>query len=240
MLISRRIGSWFVLGAILTNLELDYDPQENSTFCGTCTRCLDACPTDAFPEPGVLDARRCISYLTIEQRTNAIPETLRSAMGDWMFGCDVCQDVCPWNRFAPDETIDEFRAMERRVHVDGRTLLRMSSEQFDGEFRNTPLSRPGRAGLLRNIAIVLGNLKDLTAEPELTTALDDSEPLIRGAAAWALGQLGTSTAFPALQKRLAVEQDPNVALELQAAMNQCSKNLSDANTMAFDEPMDGK
>ncbi len=240
MLISRSIGSWFVLGALLTNLELDYDAPENSTFCGTCTRCLDACPTDAFPEPGVLDARRCISYLTIEQRTHAIPEVLRSAMGDWMFGCDVCQDVCPWNRFAPDATIDEFRALEQRVRVDGRALLRMSPEQFEAEFRNTPLSRPGRAGLLRNVAIVLGNLKDVSAEPDLTAALDDPEPLIRGAAAWALGQLGTATAFPALQKRMAVEQDPTVALELQAAMNQCSNNLAEEDNAGRVESLDWK
>jgi len=103
-----------------------------------------------------------------------------------------------------------------------------------------PLSRPGRAGLLRNVAIVLGNLKDVSAEPELTTALDDPEPLIRGAAAWALGQLGTATAFPALQKRLAVEQDPTVALELQAAMNQCSGNLTEANNAERVKSWDGK
>ena len=190
MLISRAIGSWFFLGAVLTDIELAYDKPVEQNYCGSCTRCLDACPTDAFPEPGVLDARRCISYLTIEHRKEPIPLDLRNGVGEWLFGCDICQDVCPWNRFAPEDTLPEFRHLSSMNPVDCRELLTLSASQFQARFKDSPLSRPGRAGLLRNAAIVLGNAKDRSAEPELLAALNDEEPLIREAAAWALGELG--------------------------------------------------
>lgn len=189
MLISRSIGSWFFLGAVLTNVELEYDSPLEQTFCGTCTRCLDACPTDAFPEPGVLDARRCISYLTIEHRGHPVPPDLRPGIGEWMFGCDVCQEVCPWNRFAPEETLPEFQAQSSMNPIDCRELLGLSEDQFNDRFASTPLARPGRAGLLRNAAMVLGNLGDTTARHALEGALSDHEPLIRDAAAWALNKL---------------------------------------------------
>ncbi len=189
MLISRSIGSWFFLGAILTDVELEYDQPVDQNFCGNCTRCLDACPTDAFPEPGVLDARRCISYLTIEHRRESIPLEFRPDIGEWLFGCDICQDVCPWNRFAPEETVPEFRRLPSLNPVDCRELLRLSAEDFSARFKGAPFSRPGRGGLLRNAAIVLGNLRDATAKPELEFLLEDSEPMIREAAAWALAQL---------------------------------------------------
>ena len=218
MLISRKIGSWFVLAAILTDIELQYDTAEESSYCGTCTRCLEACPTHAFPEPGVLDAGRCISYLTIEQRTEPIPESLRTAIGDWMFGCDICQDVCPWNRFAPTETVEEFQALTQRNTVDGPALFRMAATEFEQQFAGTPLSRPGRAGLLRNLAIVLGNLKATNAEPELVMALSDPEALVRGAAAWALAKMGATSAFLTLQQRLLDETDDVVRMELRSAI----------------------
>lgn len=189
MLISRSIGSWFFLGAILTDLELNYDDALEHEFCGTCTRCLDACPTQAFPEPGVLDAGKCISYLTIEHRREAIPLELRSGIGEWLFGCDVCQEVCPWNRFAPRETLPEFRRVPFLNPVDCRAILRLSEEQFVSQFAETPFSRPGRAGLLRNAAIVVGNMRDVSAKPELEALLSDAEPLIRQAAEWALEQM---------------------------------------------------
>ena len=214
MLISRSIGSWFFLGAILTDMELDYDKPVEQNYCGSCTRCLDACPTDAFPEPGVLDARRCISYLTIEHRKEPIPVDLRSGVGEWLFGCDICQDVCPWNRFAPDETLREFQHLPELNPVSCRELLSLTDEQFQVRFCDSPLSRPGRAGLLRNAAIVLGNARDLSAEPHLITALDDADPLIRGAAAWALGQLGSTTAVSALLSRLSTELNATVREEL--------------------------
>ena len=218
MLISRTIGSWFFLGAVLTDLELDYDKPVDQNFCGSCTRCLDACPTDAFPEPGVLDARRCISYLTIEHRKAPIPVEFRSGIGEWLFGCDICQDVCPWNRFAPEDTLPEFQHLPEMNAVDCRELLSLTDKQFQTRFRDSPLSRPSRAGLLRNAAIVLGNSKSFAAEPELISALDDADPMIRGAAAWALGQLVSPTAASALQLRLSTESNTSVRAEIEAVL----------------------
>ena len=218
MLISRSLGSWFFLGAVLTDLQLDYDNPLDQNYCGTCTRCLDACPTDAFPEPGLLNARRCISYLTIEHRKDSIPLDLRSGIGEWLFGCDICQDVCPWNRFAPEETLPQFQHIASMNPVDCRELLTLSVDEFEVRFHGSPLSRPGRAGLLRNAAIVLGNAKALHAEQELTAAMNDQEPMIRGAAAWALGQLQTQSAKLALQLRLVVEDDESVRQEILAAL----------------------
>lgn len=214
MLISRSIGSWFFLGAVLTDVELGYDSPVEQNYCGSCTRCLDACPTNAFPEPGVLDARSCISYLTIEHRNEPIPHDLRNGIGAWLFGCDICQDVCPWNRFAPDDTLPEFQHLPSMNPVDCRELLTLSAEQFETRFNNSPLSRPGRPGLLRNAAIVLGNAKDSSAEQELIAALNDTETMIRGAAAWALGQLGSPKAIAALRTRLSVERDETVIQEI--------------------------
>jgi epoxyqueuosine reductase len=218
MLISRSIGSWFFLGAILTDAELQYDSPIEQNFCGSCTRCLDACPTDAFPEPGVLDARKCISYLTIEHRKDPIPLELRNGMGEWLFGCDICQDVCPWNRFSPDDTLPEFRQIPSMNPVDCRELLALSAKAFHSRFGASPLSRSGRAGLLRNAAIVLGNAKDESAEPDLIAALDDEEYLIRGAAAWALGELGTPTSLTAIRNRLTIEDCGSVRLEIETAL----------------------
>src|SRR5690606_13608172 len=159
LLINKRAGSYFFLAGLLTDLVLEYDEPHERHHCGTCTRCLEACPTDAFPEPGVLDATKCISYLTIELK-GPIPGPLRSGIGDWLFGCDICQDVCPWNRKAP---VAREKAFEPQADLDpanAATLLRMSPQEFDARFRHTPFSRPGRAGLLRNAAIVLGNSGD--------------------------------------------------------------------------------
>ncbi len=218
MLISRAIGSWFFLGAVLTDIELKYDKPVEQNYCGSCTRCLDACPTDAFPQPGVLDARRCISYLTIEHRKEPIPSDLRNGIGEWLFGCDICQDVCPWNRFAPEDTLPQFRNLPSMNPVDCRELLTLSKQQFAARFEQSPLYRCGRAGLLRNAAIVLGNARDRTAESALIAALTDIEPLIRGAAAWALGQLDTPTAVVAMRNRMYLEVDESVQRELAEAL----------------------
>lgn len=218
MLISRQIGSWFFLGAVLTDVELDYDQPHQTDHCGSCTRCLDACPTDAFPEPGVLDANRCISYLTIEHRQAPIPDALRSSIGPWLFGCDICQDVCPWNRFAPESSESVFQPFLDRNPVDCRALLRMDATQFREHFAKTPLLRPGRAGLLRNAAIVLGNLRCIEAEPELTAALNDPESLIRGAAVWALGQLELPGLRVILQDHLVQEIDEDVRFEIESVL----------------------
>lgn len=189
MLINRRIGSWFFLGALLTDVELTPDEPHRTSHCGTCTRCLDACPTDAFTAPYVLDARRCISYLTIELRDDPIPLDLREGMGDWVFGCDICQEVCPWNRKAPTVALDEFQPQSDLNPAGLEWLLCLSDEAFESRFGQTPLSRPGRAGVLRNAAIAAGNSGDLSLIPALNDRLNDSEPLIREAAKWALQQL---------------------------------------------------
>lgn len=188
LLINKRRGSFLFLCALLTDLELKPDTPHETSHCGTCTRCLEACPTDAFVAPFVLDARKCISYLTIELR-GAIPHELRSGMGDWLFGCDICQDVCPWNRKAPVTNSPEFQPRIGMAPADAGRILQLTEAEFDAEFANTPLSRPGRSGILRNAAIVLGNSRDPQAIPILRQGLCDTDPIIQEACGWALNQL---------------------------------------------------
>jgi len=178
MLINKRRGSYFLLGALLLDIELEPDAPHAASHCGTCTACLDACPTGAFAGPGWLDARKCISYLTIELRT-AVPEGLRPGVGDWLFGCDVCQEVCPWNRHDTSQP----------ESVDAIELLSLTEEEFRRRYRGTVFFRTKRRGLLRNAAIVLGNTGDERALPALRRALADAEPLVRDAAAWAIAQI---------------------------------------------------
>lgn len=218
MLINKRLGSWLFLAALLTDVELAPDVPHESAHCGTCTRCLDACPTDAFPEPYVLDARKCISYLNIELRS-PIPPELRDGIGDWLFGCDICQDVCPWNRKAPTTAEPAFQPVDSLAPADAIELLLLDEARFRERFRRTPLSRPKRAGLLRNAAIVLGNAKSEAAIEPLVAALEDSDPLIRGACAWALGKIGGKRAHAALRTRLDSEHNPEVIKELQTALH---------------------
>ncbi|MDQ3333242.1 MAG: tRNA epoxyqueuosine(34) reductase QueG, partial [Planctomycetota bacterium] len=194
LLINKRAGSFLFLAGLLTDVIFDYDPPHEKQHCGTCTRCLDACPTDAFPQPGVLDATKCISYLTIELK-GTIPEPLREGIGDWLFGCDICQDVCPWNRKAKPTEEPAFQPRPDLSPADAIAVLRMSSKDFDERFRKTPLSRPGRAGLQRNAAIVLGNAGNAAAIPALVEAIQGDEPLVRGAAAWSLGRLEAKSAL---------------------------------------------
>jgi epoxyqueuosine reductase len=188
MLLNKQQGSYFFLGALLLDLELRADPVHETSHCGTCTACLDACPTQAFLGPGVLDSRRCISYLTIELK-DQVPEELRPGLGDWVFGCDVCQEVCPWNRKAPPGKEPAFGARPDLDPVDPEELLRLSEEGFRRRFHGTALMRSKRRGLLRNAALVLGNRGDPAALPALEGALHDPEALVREAAAWAIGQI---------------------------------------------------
>ena len=176
-LINQAEGSYFLLGQIVTTVELEYD-KPAVDHCGTCTRCLDACPTGAFPEPYVLDSRRCISYLTIELK-GSIPTELRPAMGNWIFGCDVCQDVCPWNSQAATSGEEAFRPRPGLEHVSLTDLLAMDQEEFNRRFRHNPAKRTKRRGLLRNLAVAMGNSGDRSAVPSLRSALDDAEPLVR-------------------------------------------------------------
>ncbi len=226
MLISPRHGSWFFLAALLLDVDLPADPPIEIDYCGTCTACLDACPTDAFLAPRVLDARRCISYLTIELKTQ-IPRPLRSAMGDWMFGCDVCQEVCPWNRFSESTedshfypVADDRSGKGLEGTVDLRELFFWTEARFRERFRSTALWRPRRRGLLRNAAVVLGNQRQAESVPALSAGVCDSEPLVRGASAWALGQVGGEAAREILARRMLEESDPEVREELATSLDE--------------------
>lgn len=225
MLINRKAGSWLFLGALLTDVELEPDKPHDTSHCGTCTRCLEACPTDAFVEPYVLDARKCISYLTIELRDQPIPANLRDGLQDWVFGCDVCQQVCPWNRHATETGIPEFQPSEDLASLDLRWLLSLNEEQFRKRFRKTPFERPGRSGLLRNAAIVAGNSGDTSLAPGLVECLKDDESLVRGAAAWALGKLGGAAARDALRDAATVETDAIVRSEIASAQKRATASV---------------
>jgi epoxyqueuosine reductase len=185
MLLDKRHGSYLLLGALLLDLALRPDPPHEASHCGTCTACLDACPTQAFVAPGLLDSRRCLSYLTIEVK-GPIPEELRPAMTEWLFGCDVCQEVCPWNRKALPGTEAALRPRPDLVAVELTELMTLSEEEFRRRFRGTALWRTKRRGLLRNAALILGNHGDPAALSALRRALDDPEPVIRDAAQWAI------------------------------------------------------
>ena len=158
MLINRRIGSWFFLGAILTTAELKCDEPWSGDHCGTCVRCLDACPTDAFPKPYVLDSSRCISYHTIENRSGEIPDDLAEHFGDWVFGCDICQEVCPWNRFAPPDSDLLFHPRSDLHAATPQSLLDLSEQEFQAQFRGTPLERTGHQAIRRNAQIAMRNM----------------------------------------------------------------------------------
>lgn len=190
-LINKNKGSYFFLAEIFLGLDLDADPAHIETYCGSCTRCLDTCPTGALREPYTLDANRCISYLTIEHREE-IPRELRPLMGDWIFGCDICQLVCPWNKPGAESTdiLEELKPRPELTRINLIEEMGLSQDQFSSRFKGSPVKRTKRQGYLRNVAIVLGNLKDDSALPVLEKALEDPEPLVREAAAWALTEIG--------------------------------------------------
>lgn len=186
-LIHPRLGSYLFLGVALLGSALGPTPVPKLPDCGDCTRCIDACPTGALVAPGVLDARRCIAYLTVEHR-GAIPEDLRPLLGDRVFGCDTCQDVCPWNR--KPLAAHAGAAVPASATLDLPALLTMTEAEFRARFRNTPLWRATWQGLARNAAVVLGNRRDPTARPVLThAAATHPSALVREHAAWALAQL---------------------------------------------------
>jgi epoxyqueuosine reductase len=217
LLLTKDSGSWLFLAALLTDVELRYDEPHHTDHCGRCRACLDACPTDAFVQPYVLDATRCISYLTIELR-DSVPGDLRGDMGPWIFGCDVCQDVCPWNHRAPVSPRPEFQPDPRMDPIDLPTLLEMDDRAFRERFRKTPLWRARRRGLLRNAAIALGNRPTSRGMGALCRGLRDNEPLVRAACAWALGRYDDPAAATALRSRLAEEPDADVRREIAAAV----------------------
>jgi epoxyqueuosine reductase len=192
LLINKRLGSFTFLGAVLTTAELSPDSPHETSHCGTCTRCLEACPTNAFPEPYVLNANRCISYWTIEHR-GPIPQDIAAGIGNWLFGCDICQDVCPWNRKAPAAHDSTMQGAFPSEGIDPLAMLIQTSEQFAQQFSSTALSRTGWNGLRRNAAIVLGNHRDERARQPLTELLTDADAGVRAAAAYALEQLDTQS-----------------------------------------------
>jgi epoxyqueuosine reductase len=191
MLINKQLGSFFVLGALLTTAELEPDSPHLTEHCGTCTACLDACPTQAFTAPGWLDARRCISYLTIELKT-AVPEDLRPGVGDWLFGCDICQDVCPWNH-RPNLS-PGLPPRPELAEIDPIELLSLSPEELRRRFKGTSLRRANWRGLLRNAAIVLGNRGDPRALRALREALRWDDEVVREACEWAIRKIEASGA----------------------------------------------
>jgi epoxyqueuosine reductase len=186
-IINQQIGSWIFLGVILTSLELTPGVPAPDR-CGTCTRCIEACPTDAILAPYQLDANRCISYLTIEKR-GSIPEELRAGIGHHVFGCDICQDVCPWNRKAPATTAPEFAAREGLVNPALDWLAEMSAEEFRETFRDSPIRRTKRSGLRRNAVIAMGNSGDRQFLPLLEGLVVDEDDVVSDSARWAAEEL---------------------------------------------------
>jgi epoxyqueuosine reductase len=190
LLINRDFGSYFFLSEILLGIELVADPPISETFCGSCTNCLEACPTGALVEPYTLDSNRCISYLTIEHR-DEIPENIRGQMGDWIFGCDICQIVCPWNKPGAEipGILEEFQPKEDLLNIDLVNEMGLTQAEFSARYKGSPVKRSKRRGYLRNVAIALGNQMHRQAQQALESSLEDPEPLVQNAAGWALSKI---------------------------------------------------
>jgi len=217
MLISRTHGNWLFLASILTRLDLEADPPLRGRgdpgsvglLCGKCTRCLDACPTQAFPRPGVVDARRCISYQTIENK-GVIPAELRAAIGDRVYGCDTCLDVCPWNRFAREGRRMILSARSDIAALSLRELLELTPGRFAEVFKGTAIKRVKLAGLLRNACVAAGNSGDASLVGPLARLASHASPVVRAHAVWAVRRLG---AGESLREARAAEADPIVLAE---------------------------
>ena len=213
MLITPGVGSYTLLGELLLSVEIEPDaPQESR--CGRCTACIEKCPTGAIIADRVVDARRCISYLTIEL-DGPIPRELRPLCGDWVFGCDLCQEVCPFNASASDLVPADLRPRPNRSRPSLRALLALNTNQFKRYVDRTAMRRVRRRQLLRNVCVALGNVGGTGDIPALSEALRDREPLVRGHAAWALGRLGAKDVL-----RSTEESDPYVQSEIAAALAQ--------------------
>jgi Uncharacterized Fe-S protein len=200
------------VGEIITDLELDYDTPVPDR-CGTCTRCIDACPTGALREPYVLDSRLCISYLTIELK-GRIPPELRDKIENNIFGCDICQDVCPWNKRAKTTNEVSFQPKEGLYNPDLSALSRLTEEDFRRIFKRSPVKRAKRRGFLRNIMVAIGNSGSKDLVPCTKKLLKDKEPLVRAHAAWALWKLEGENSHETLSNHLVAEDDPMVREEI--------------------------
>jgi len=222
LLIDPQSGSYFFLTVLLTTADLPADLPLEVDHCGSCTACLDACPTQAFVGPRVLDASRCISALTIEDHGPVEP-ALRAGLGDWVFGCDVCQEVCPWNRHAPGSAEPTFQPRSGAA-LPLAELLALDEAGFRSRFRGTPLWRAKRRGLVRSAALVLGNRPDPASAAALIAALTDGDEIVRGAAAWALGRWIAAGVLvdrcrAALVARTTLEGDADVSREIDQALS---------------------
>ena len=223
MLINARRGSFLFLGALFVDLELESDPPFYEEHCGTCRRCIDACPTSAIADEGVLDATRCISYLTIEKR-GAIPVEWRRSIGTLVYGCDICQDVCPWNvRFASEARDPDLTTGSLEATPDPIALLRMDAAGFQHRFGGTAVTRAGRQGLSRNAAVALGNRGAPGDVEALAESLaQEPDAVVRAHAAWALGVIANPEAMAALRSRLGVEGDEAVIREVEGAIGEAT------------------
>jgi epoxyqueuosine reductase len=225
-ILNREHGSWLLLGELLLDVELPSD-EPVKTHCGSCSRCLPSCPTGALIAPGVLDNDRCISYLTIELR-GPIPREMRALIGDWVFGCDICQEACPVNIKARAGNHAEFASSQGIGPSPSLIeLLEMDEDEFKAKFRHSPVKRAKWEGIRRNAAVALGNAGDAAAVPALVRALADGAALVRGHAAWALGRLGGESAEKALRAQLVIEGDSWVQEEIRLALY----DVSDASAM---------
>ena len=216
-LINQRVGSWLFLGEVITDIELDYDSAVEDR-CGTCTRCIDACPTDAIVEPYVLDARKCISYLTIELK-GKIPIELREGVENNVFGCDVCQDVCPWNREALFTLKKKFRPREKLLSPDFKWLMELDGDGFREVFRKSPVKRAKRRGFMRNVLVAVGNSGNKEYIEYVRELLGDDEPIIRAHAVWAFWRLEGRDCLAELDNLLEAETDEEVLEEIRYAFD---------------------
>ncbi len=223
-LIHWRSGSWYFLSEILVNFALESEVSAPRGSCGTCTRCIEECPTGAIIEPNLLDSRLCISYLTIELK-ESIPKQLRPKIGNLIFGCDICQEVCPWNRRAVPTAEPAFHPRDGNLGPKLLSLIGMTQQEFSRRFKGSPIKRAKRRGFLRNVLVAIGNWRDRRALPALKSALRDDEPLIRSHAAWALGRIGCKTAKQILKRRLTIETEIEVITEIRDALFEIERSV---------------
>ncbi|HYD87711.1 MAG TPA: tRNA epoxyqueuosine(34) reductase QueG [Vitreimonas sp.] len=219
-LVSREHGSWLFLGAILTAAEFEPDAPHQER-CGSCRACLDVCPTDAFPAPFQLDARKCLAYLSIEHH-GQIPRAYRAPMGNRIFGCDDCLAVCPWNKFAAASAEVKLQARSDLIAPRLEDLVRLGDADFRQKFSGSPIKRIGRGRFVRNVLIAIGNSGEPALAAEAERLLDDAEPEVRGAAVWALSRLKGRAELSAAAARRMAESDPDVLAEWRAALGEAA------------------
>ncbi len=215
-LINQDIGSWIFIGEIITNIELEYDSPVPDR-CGTCTMCIDACPTDALREPYVLDSNLCISYLTIELK-GKIPMRLRDKIDNNIYGCDICQDVCPWNRKAEVTESPYFTPRAGLYNPELSYLSQLTLNDFRNLFKNSPVKRAKRKGFIRNVMVAIGNSGNRDLVPYVVQTLEDEDPLVRAHAAWALWKLEGKDAYNILTEHLNLEDDEMVREEIESIL----------------------